>query len=82
MCDGENLEPREKKKKEEAIYLVTISLQRRNFSSELHDAPITPAKIFQQEIFLIARNPEMIVRCLSSSSISCNITAWSVNIMR
>ena len=39
------------KRKKEAIYLVTISLQRRNFSSEFHDAPITPAKIFQKEIF-------------------------------
>ena len=39
------------KRKKEAIYLVTISLQRRHFSSEFHDVPITPANIFQQEIF-------------------------------
>ena len=59
-----------------------LSLQKN--SSEFHKAPITLIKIFLQGklLFLIARNPEMIVRCLSSSAVFCGVAAKNENIMR
>ena len=49
-----------------------VSLQRK-FPTKFSDAPITPIKIFLQGkllFFLIVRNHEMIVRCLSFSALS------------
>ena len=50
-----------------------VSLQRKKFPTKFSDAPITPIKIFLQGkllFFLIVRNHEMIVRCLSFSALS------------
>ena len=46
-----------------------------------HDAPITPFKMFLQGnlLLLIARNPEMIVRCVSSSDVFRSVTATTEN---
>ena len=59
-----------------------LSLQKN--SSEFHKAPITLIKIFLQGklLFSIARNPEMIVKCLSSSAVFCSVAARTENIMR
>ena len=52
-----------------------LSLQRKNFSSRFHDAPITPITVFLQRKLLLACNPEMIVRCLLSSTVFHSVTA-------
>ena len=46
-----------------------------------HDALITPFKMFLQGnlLLLIARHPEMIVRCISSSDIFRSVTATTEN---
>ena len=46
-----------------------------------HDALITPFKMFLQGnlLLLIARSPEMIVRCVSSSDIFRSVTATTEN---
>ena len=46
-----------------------------NFSSRFHDAPITPITVFLQRKLLLACNPEMIVRCLLSSTVFHSVTA-------
>ena len=69
--DGENLESRGKKRRyiwlqslfKEEIFLQSFMMRRSHL-----------LRYFNKKFFLIARNPEMIVRCLSSSALSCNMT--------
>ena len=58
---------------------IMMSFQRKK--KLFHDALITPFKMFLQGnlLLLIARNPEMIVRCISSSDIFRSVTATTEN---